>query len=286
MCATYATDYVFRDGRGGRHALALAIVGPAPGASADSCSQVQPMPTGVTTGGEGAILATTTEPGGSFSLEPVTVSDADGTRYIFNDPGKHALAKGFTAELPDIIEDRNGNEVTISDSGNGQVAVTDTVGRTAVGTSGFGTASGDSVQIAGESAAYTVNWGTATVNYTVASTSESGTCTVPATVSGSQPVVTSIELPDGESFTFQYDPTYGLLDRVTFPTGGYVRYVWGTNSQAEGGQFDSGSGSCLDRYSEPAITARYVSLDGSTEVLDQSLSYSTTWPSGGASWSS
>ncbi|TAN21400.1 MAG: hypothetical protein EPN33_12315 [Acidobacteria bacterium] len=282
----YATDYMFRDSEGGRHAMGLSIFGPAPGAPANSCSQVQPAPGGVTTGGEGAILATTSEPSGSFSLQPVTVTDADGTRYIFNDPGRQALANGFTAELPDVIEDRNGNEITLTDSGSGKVTATDTVGRAAVATSGFGASAGDSVQIAGESAAYTVDWGTAASSYSVDSTSESGTCTVPGTVSGSQPVVTSIELPDGESFTFQYDATYGLLDRVTFPTGGYVRYVWGMNAAAEGGQFASTSGTCLDRYGEPAITARYVSLDGSSEVLDQSFAYATTWPSSGAAWSS
>ncbi|MGH9483735.1 MAG: hypothetical protein ACRD1F_01655, partial [Terriglobales bacterium] len=67
--------------------------------------------------------------------------------------------------------------------------------------------------------------------------------------------------------------------------GGYVRYVWGvTYGEAEGGQFASSDGSCLDRYGEPAITARYVSLDGATEALEQSFEYATTWPAGGATW--
>jgi YD repeat-containing protein len=73
---------------------------------------------------------------------------------------------------------------------------------------------------------------------------------------------------------------YGLLQKITFPTGGYVRYVWGMNGQAEEGAFDGPSGACAVRYGEPAVVERYLSLDGSTEVLDQSLSYATTWGAG------
>ncbi|MGH9467906.1 MAG: hypothetical protein ACRD1Y_11185, partial [Terriglobales bacterium] len=280
----YATDYVFRDSEGGRHAMALSVVGPAPNAPSDSCSQTSPARTAVSTGGEGAILATTAQPAGAFSVTPVTITDADGTRYIFNDPNKNAGANGFASDLPDVIEDRNGNEIAITDNGDGDVSVSDTVGRALLATTSFG-AGTDSVQLSGQSEPYEVDWGGAAANYTVDANVESGACTVPTTISGSQPEVTSITLPDGGEFKFAYDPAYGLLERITFPTGGYVRYVWGVNAQAEEGTLDATSGTCSVRYGEPAVTARYVSLDGTNEVLDQSLAYSTTWGSG-ADWTS
>ena len=128
MC-DYATDYVFEDSHGGRHALQLSIT---------SCSETSPLRTAVTRGGEGAILATTAQPVGSFSVPPVTVTDADGTRYIFNQPAKEAGLNGFSAEFPDIIEDRNGNQIAVADAGAGAVSLTDTVGRTLLASSGFG----------------------------------------------------------------------------------------------------------------------------------------------------
>ena len=39
--------------------------------------------------------------------------------------------------------------------------------------------------------------------------------------------ISSIQLPDTTSYQFDYDPTYGTISKVTFPTGGYVRFVWG-----------------------------------------------------------
>jgi RHS repeat-associated protein len=279
----YATDYVFRDSRGGRHALHVSITGPAPGAPANSCSETAPTRTAATSGGEGAILATTAQPAGSFAVTPVTVTDADGTRYVFNQPAKEAGLNGFAAELPDLIEDRNGNQISLADAGAGAVSVSDTVGRTLVGINGFGQATGDSIQISGQSQPYAVTWGTAAADYTVDAAVESGACSAPTNVSRSQPVITALTLPDGQAFRFEYDPVYGLLQKISFPTGGYVRYVWGMNGEAEEGTFDGPSGTCSVRYGEPAVVDRYVSLDGSSEVLDQSLAYATTWGAG-AGW--
>jgi len=216
----YATDYVFRDSRGGRHALQLSITGSAPGAPSNSCSETSPLRTAVTTGGEGAILATTVQPAGSFSVSPVTVTDADGTRYIFNQPAREAGVNRFASELPDVIEDRNGNQIAVSDAGAGAVSLTDTVGRTLLATSGFGQSAGDTVQLSGQSRPYAIAWGTAAANYTVDTTAESGTCSPPTSVTSSQPVITTVTLPDGRVFGFEYDPVYGLLQkgRWTPPT--------------------------------------------------------------------
>ncbi|MGH9489051.1 MAG: hypothetical protein ACRD17_00945 [Terriglobales bacterium] len=275
---------MFQNPNGERHVMYLSIVGPGPSAPSNSCSYTSPTRQPVTTGGEGEILATITAPSGAFTVTPVTVTDADGTRYIFNTPNKEAGVNGFSAELPDLVEDRNGNEIAVTDSGGGRLSLADTVGRTLLASSGFG-AGGNTVQLSGQGAAYTLDWGTATSDFSVTANLEGGTCTVPTTISGSQPVVTSITLPNGSAFTFAYDPTYGLLQKVTFPNGGYIRYAWGLNSQSEEGTFDAASGTCSVRYDQPVLTDRYVSLDGSTEILHQHFAYATTWGSGSA-WSS
>jgi RHS repeat-associated protein len=43
--------------------------------------------------------------------------------------------------------------------------------------------------------------------------------------------VSEIELPDLTSYQFTYDPTYGTISKITFPTGGYVRFCWGVRDK-------------------------------------------------------
>jgi YD repeat-containing protein len=38
--------------------------------------------------------------------------------------------------------------------------------------------------------------------------------------------IASIQLPDKSEYTFTYDPTYGTISEITFPTGGYVKFAW------------------------------------------------------------
>jgi len=81
------------------------------------------------------------------------------------------------------------------------------------------------------------------------------------------------------------------LTKIVYPSGGYVRYVWGVNHQAEALSWvypnPNGVGWSYDcLYGFPAITDRYVSFDGSTEALHQHFAYSTTWPSGSEYWTS
>ena len=96
-------------------------------------------------------------------------------------------------------------------------------------------------------------------------------------------------MPNGKSYTFAYDTTYCLVNKLAYPTGGYVRYVWGQNPLSHYGAFTPNGQAnwCQMHYSVPAITDRYVSFDGSTEVLHQSFSYGTTWSSSDPStWTS
>jgi YD repeat-containing protein len=47
------------------------------------------------------------------------------------------------------------------------------------------------------------------------------------TAQGSLTVLESLALPDSTSYQFCYDPTYATVDKISFPTGGYVRFVYG-----------------------------------------------------------
>ena len=41
-------------------------------------------------------------------------------------------------------------------------------------------------------------------------------------------VISSIKLPDNTtSYSFDYDPIYGTISHIYFPTGGYVQFGWG-----------------------------------------------------------
>jgi YD repeat-containing protein len=46
--------------------------------------------------------------------------------------------------------------------------------------------------------------------------------------------ITSIKLPNDTTYAFTYDPTYGTISKITFPTGGYVRFVYGIRSDGGG----------------------------------------------------
>lgn len=162
----------------------------------------------------------------------------------------------------------------------------DSIGRTALNISGLG-----SVNVSGSSP-YNLNWTSVTpTGYSPNLTWVGGAryCTLV----GSQPnvpVVSSIVLPNGQGYSFQYDPTYGTVSKITYPTGGYVRYVWGMNHLAEYGKWPATTtqdqyGTCGYQYDTPAILHRYVSFDGATEVLQQDFSYSTSnWSQGNSLW--
>src|SRR5205823_779148 len=96
--------------------------------------------------------------------------------------------------------------------------------------------------------------------------------------------------PSVQQYFFSYDSTYGRVSKITFPGGGYVRYVWGLNSQSTQGNAQyvfvnlgvTNTLTCSYNFDTPAITDRYVSYDGQTEALHQHFSYSTTFNAGSA----
>jgi RHS repeat-associated protein len=274
-------NYVFQDPGGNRDNLGLSVSADVAGGNGENCSDGLGGDGEAPTGAEGPIAASTTVPQVNDGVFPPTsVVDGNGTVYSFpQGPANTYLANN--------VVDRNGNTVTISNS-SGAITYTDTIGRTALHTSGLG-GNPDTVTLAGLSLPYKTYWTTASANFTDNMLNEctgAGCGTCPTSLSQSSSVISSIVLPNGEQFTLSYDTTYGMLTKIVYPTGGYIRYVWGLNSHSDQGQsFYSSGGTTTNwncRYDFPAITDRYVSFNGSTEALHQHFSYSTTW--GASAW--
>jgi hypothetical protein len=197
--------------------------------------------------------------------------------------------------LASSVIDRNGNTLTLSTSGApvSSATLTDTLGRSAVSVGSFG-GSPDAISVAGLSSSYQVSWTTASANFTINAvnlpTFFNTPC--PTALSGSAKAVSQVTLPNGQKYTFDYSNNpYGMVDKMTYSSGGYVRYAWGLASQEQyyiGGENDSNgnpvaSFACLIDY--PVITDRYVSFDGTTEVLHQHFAYGLpSWQSGPERW--
>ena len=276
----YATGYVFQDARATRYPLQLLEY-----ANEPNCPTTSNVANTVT----GPYQA-------SGSYGGTQVNDADGTVYSFSLYNACSPAAGpGKAALPALIEDRNGNEVTFSGptSCNGSFTMADTLGNTAgrvaLASSGFGV-TGNTISVSGLANPYVVTWGTATANFSVDSALElpSPNCSTGIPPDNeTDPVITSIQLPDGSSYSLQYSDTVsGLLTKITYPSGAIVSYVWGlsglsANSNTSSGTFPDSAGLggiCSYRYDSYALLHRYVSVNG-TLALQQDFSYVTNWQS-------
>src|SRR5206468_2131485 len=99
-------------------------------------------------------------------------------------------------------------------------------------------------------------------------------------------VIGDIQLPNNTHYHFDYDSN-GLVKKITYPSGAWVSYVWGSNDQSEvgyecsnatTGDIEIGSlpGGCsAKRISWPAVKERTVSFDGQHPALRQEFTYST-----------
>ena len=296
-------NYVYQDANGNRHNLNVSTY--KGNNSEDACTyDTVHWPRGfggafVTQGGEdnysplqGAVIASIPAGNGSgVSAAPVTVTEPDGTMFYF--PNNNVDVHGSVAAS---VEDSNGNVIQITPTSSSGYSYADTLGRTAIQDSGFAT-SGETVTISGLNASYNLQWTTlSTPSFQAPVTTLDGVCGqyfghVAWNLNGNQSGISTLTLPNGKSFSFTYDPTYHVVNKVTYPTGGYVRYVWGLNDNAEwgGSQNPQLLTQCAALYAVPVITDRYVSFDGSTEVLHQQFTYSTTWnygQNGYANWTS
>jgi RHS repeat-associated protein len=283
----YTTGFVFSDDKGTRHSVGGAYV--ATDQPACQANGYQTVPGG----GDSEFAA-------NISSGSLTGIDNLGNFYsfpYFTPPGAGEgppcsngqggdLSVGL-ASLPTSIEDRNGNLVTFSlpaspNSCDGAFTVNDTLGRSAISSSGFG-ATGNAVTISGLQKAYQLTWGS-----TPAANAPIGTnfiqnigCQAFGGWAGSLNTISAIELPNSQSFGFTYDPTYGLLNRVTYPSGAYVSYTWENNPLSEiyayKGQTQSGSYTCEAQYDTFAISHRYIYNASQNLILQQDFSYTTNW---------
>jgi len=283
-------NFVYQDAHGNRHNLGLTNYSD-PGGTGPCTINSQDWPRGfngeiVTQGGEGTLLATLPADWGSTLAGNVSITDGDGTGF--------GSLGGTTNRLWPAggASDRNGNYMSINTASYPAFNYVDTLERTVLQDTGFAVTP-ETLTVSGLSAPYTLNWRTlATPTFTT------GTTVISGTVCGSlshyawnstnDHAVSSITLPNGKSFSFTYDPVYGLVNKMSYPTGGYVRYVWGLNPRAAEGHYDTTNGQsyywCDMSYDVPAVVDRYVSFDGTTEVLHQHFVYTTTWPAGSTTW--
>jgi RHS repeat-associated protein len=293
-----AQNYVFRID-GVQYLPDIQNIWPDPSSSpAPSCNQVT--------------LASEFE-GFSFSPSPASftptatqpsmvVVDQSGTTYTFpsyylNYSGSSGLPESWGL-LAQTITDKNGNQISYSGTQNYQFgsgaggtqlptpagSYKDTLGRTAVSWSGLGSSSGDQVTLVGLAKNIVVNWSSSlNVSFPEKGYMASGTSTCSLGNTAAQQIqgVSEIALPNGQTYSFAYDPTYGTVNKITFPDGGYVRYVWGIFSSSGLAyiQWSPEAGDqqhCYLVYDTPVITDRYVSFTGgseSTEVLHQHFAY-------------
>lgn len=307
QCFTY-DNFIFGDMQGTLHPVGLEVN---PAQTQACFIPGQAWPQQITSSSDGFVTATT--PFGNSTNNPppqVTVSDLEGTVFFFNTSNAHFTSGNgqntrIYTGLPDWIESRNGDKVVITDNGNGAFQMTDTLGRAAISTSGFG-ATGNTVTISGLANPYTLTWANEGFSFSVTSQiirpqilSGGATCapsgTGTGTSSGSQPEVTQIALPNGQSYQFQYDPTYGVLSKIIYPSGAYVRYTWGLNNASTSALMVANANPnsgvppnpsidiCEGILPTIALQHRYVSFDGINEVLQQDFAYSaTTWGVTGA----
>jgi RHS repeat-associated protein len=215
-------------------------------------------------GGDDFFTASTTAPpSGSIPQYPpaVTAWGPDGTHYHFPalTQGSTGFVKSFI-QTPDYVEDRNGNIIRGS---------TDTLG-------------GSGIAVPFTTTPANVSYSNFAFNF-IRLDNRPGGCGGISNGTGQVSVSSSVNLPNGRQYQFQYDPTYGLLSKITYPTGGYVSYTWGLNPLSESVTLPVSNGDvCVYAYDTPAITHRYISFDGVNVALQQDFSYSTTW--GGVNW--
>jgi hypothetical protein len=233
---------------------------------------------------------------------------ADGTVYQFILDGSSDA--GVVSALPYLIEDKNGNKLTIGD-GEGEgggigpfpaSTVTDTLGRTVISYQQGADANHKLLYVSGIPNPYIIalaqsspSTGIAVpqVSYDYGSGSTANTLPPLPALSGG---ISSIGLPDGGSYTFSYDSVFGNINKITYPNGGYVSYTWGFPSDySDDANYQSQYTICDNsvcnttapasdqiyvKYKLPAILSRTVSFDGQTTALTQTYTYTTTFQQG------
>jgi YD repeat-containing protein len=213
---------------------------------------------------------------------PISLIDIEGNTYNFTSPSMGE----FNWSTFVGMEDRNGNQL------NGQ----DTAGRPMTLQYGVPVLPSGQTQstFTVANVQYTITVKTITVNYSPAGGTDPILVGAPVTCPVGTPpvnqatltVIASLGLPNGQQYTFQYDPVYGVIDEIDYPDGGKVVYNWAlSNGDATFSSFTGivqGEGpeanACAALYQVPQIASRQVYFGGSTSAAQsQQFTYATTW---------
>src|SRR5579862_6280115 len=262
----YFTNYVFQDATGARHSLPLQTAQSSDPNSPNNCGKSPSPPGNNLTGGDGLYYASTTAPPVDTVPQqpnPVSIVGPDGTVYNF--ASLNQVYNGWVIFFRNgaaSIEDRNGNVVGV----------------------GYDTLGGNPNPIAFTANPENVSWKKFSFNSTPQGNLPQANCFGISNANGTLASYSSISLPNGKSYQFQYDSVYGFVNKIVYPTGGSVSYTWGLDPNSEESYGTDVNGlPCTFSYDTPAVTHRYVSFDGVNTALQQDFSYSTTW-NGNGTW--
>jgi len=140
-----------------------------------------------------------------------------------------------------------------------------------------------SVLVPGPTNSYNYTYSTITRNFTLAATGVGNVAGCPSSLpsqTSSVRVVSAITLPNSKQYQFSYDPIYGLLNKVTYPTGATVTYTWGVDPASEEMYLKVPKTVCNYVHSWPVIKKRIVTFDGITPAQEQDFAYTTIWGTG------
>jgi RHS repeat-associated protein len=158
--------------------------------------------------------------------------------------------------------DRNGNQITVSGS-----TFTDTLGTTALTISGQGT---HASPLQFQYTAPNTHTVAVTLTYTSYNVKTAFQCSGISEYNQTIDLVSSISLPDGTSYSIQYEPTpnnsgffTGRIHSITLPTGGTITYTYSGGSNGTGILCADGSTATLTRQT-PDGTWTYAHSESGT----------------------
>jgi len=244
--------------------------------------------------GDGQVVATPNPTTGSVSLYSsnpsngsFVVVDKNGTIYNFGGGNANLPSSPNASIAAELIEDRNGNEIT----------GLDTRGQPLQGPNGGPSNSPFTI----DGLTYTPSWdqypwsynGSAQISPPASGVLCGGGKSFPTGAIGTRYGLTSLTLPNNQTFYFSYWND-GKLSQITYPDGGWIRYTWqnpsgfnemiSMSSQQQTGLsgedqpiysvFPNG---CVWQYQTPVLATRQVSFDGTTVAQTQSFVFNTNW---------
>jgi RHS repeat-associated protein len=309
----FSTGYTFQGLLSGSHNLGLSATSPPPSTYANCSNMGGNIPPfyPYTNGGDSQVWSMFTglcSNGGyehscdPWGQPPVTVFDAEGTIYSFPETVVVSTSTLPVVTWPATIEDRNGNIAHISavnGIGGGVKSVTDSAGRTLVSLTYSGTSNVNPTVIAAGGLTYDLAYASQPADFSftpepqpplgMTSIPSGLTCGWQGSINASENLLQTISLTNGTTYSFSYDSTYGLLNGITYPDGGWVKYTWELSPVYEQNALFSGveqSGydlqdGCNFLYKTPVVATRQVGfVKGNPAAITQTFSYGASWNTG------